>query len=218
MNTLRQQEETNRHGRGRNQQVQSINPLLICYQNAWQKLKKYNNLTDEAHEIYAAATLLNPCCRKAYFVREWTSDAAAYIEPMIEKNRQIWESEYSQRIVREPSVEFHSSLDQFLAGSHHDNEATTDEDFQEYIDTPAMKMRNWKTQNLFHWWSQYPSVSLRQWAYDVLSIPAMSAEIERVFSSSKRSITADRNRLSVETFESLQCMKHWIDNEVLEQH
>jgi hypothetical protein len=87
MNTLRQQEEIDRHGRGRNHQP--INPSLICYQNAWQRLKKYNNLTDEAHEIYAGATLLNPCCRKAYFIREWTNDAAAYIEPMIEKNRKI---------------------------------------------------------------------------------------------------------------------------------
>lgn len=52
----------NRRRQNRNQM--RVNPLLIYYQNAWQKLTKYNRLTDENHEIYAAATLLNPYLRK----------------------------------------------------------------------------------------------------------------------------------------------------------
>ena len=51
---------------------QNITPLEVAYQNAWEKLTKYNNLTDENHEIYAAATLLNPCLRKGYFEERWT--------------------------------------------------------------------------------------------------------------------------------------------------
>jgi hypothetical protein len=45
-------------------------------------------------------------------------------------------------------------------------------------------------------------------AFDTLSIPAMSAELERVFSQAKRFITDDRNRLSPETFEALMLLKH----------
>ena len=44
---------------------------------------------------------------------------------------------------------------------------------------------------------------LRQWALDTLSVPAMSAEVERVFSQAKRLLTIDRNRLSNEMVEAL---------------
>jgi hypothetical protein len=62
--------------RGGQRHQRHVNPLLICYQNAWQKLQKYNNLTDTNHEIYAAATLLNPCLRKGWFIKRWTGSSA----------------------------------------------------------------------------------------------------------------------------------------------
>ena len=61
----------------------SPQPLLVCYQNAWELLTKYNSLTDNNHEIYAAATLLNPCARRYYFDGTWTDHAANMIQPMI---------------------------------------------------------------------------------------------------------------------------------------
>lgn len=54
----RQYKEAN--GRG-------LQPLAIAYQNAWEKLQKYYNKTDEAHSIYAATVLLHPSYRKQYF-------------------------------------------------------------------------------------------------------------------------------------------------------
>ncbi len=46
------------------------------------------------------------------------------------------------------------------------------------------------------WWinneARYPDLS--QWAYDIHSIPAMSAEDERVFSSVGQLLTKQRNR------------------------
>jgi hypothetical protein len=191
-------------------------PLQIAYQNAWEKLRKYNDLTDEAHEIYAAATLLNPCLRKRYFQDRWTNDAAAYITPMIAKNKNIWKTRYGQIIPDEPSEEFQSSFDAFIAGIQHQATAVEEDEFDRYINASQKKLVKWKEENLFRWWMEYPCVSLRQWAFDTLSIPAMSTEIERVFASSKRTITADRNALSNESFEALQCMKHWLDSKILE--
>ena len=54
---------------------------------------------------------------------------------------------------------------------------------------------------------EYPSPNLCQRAFDTLSILAMSTEIERVFSSAKRTIPVDRNSLANEAFEAQQCMK-----------
>jgi hypothetical protein len=64
------------------------------------------------------------------------------------------------------------------------------------------------------WWMEpaqrtaYPN--LHKMALDVLSIPAMSAEPERLFSGAKITITERRNRLGVDTIEYLECLKSWL--------
>jgi len=47
-------------------------------------------------------------------------------------------------------------------------------------------------------------------AIDILSIPAMSAEPERVFSGCRRTITWQRMRLGVKVVEEGECLKSWI--------
>src|SRR6266536_2346893 len=47
---------------------------------------------------------------------------------------------------------------------------------------------------------------------DVLSIPAMSAEAERLFSSAKLNITDQRNSLSIQTLKILQYLKSWCNS------
>ena len=63
------------------------------------------------------------------------------------------------------------------------------------------------------WWMEpaqratYPNLAVL--ALDILSIPAMSAEPERLFSSAALTITERRNRLGVESVEALECLKSW---------
>jgi hypothetical protein len=52
-------------------------------------------------------------------------------------------------------------------------------------------------------------------ALDILSIPAMSADPERLFSSAKITISDRRNRLGIYTVEALECLKSWLKIEVL---
>jgi hypothetical protein len=47
-------------------------------------------------------------------------------------------------------------------------------------------------------------------ALDILSIPAISAEPERLFSSAKITITDRRNRLGIESIEAIKCLKSWL--------
>ncbi len=64
------------------------------------------------------------------------------------------------------------------------------------------------------WWLEltqrksYPNFSIM--ALDILSIPAMSAEPERLFSSTKITITNCRNRLGIESIEAIECLKSWL--------
>ncbi|OAQ60805.1 major facilitator superfamily transporter [Purpureocillium lilacinum] len=64
------------------------------------------------------------------------------------------------------------------------------------------------------WWLEetqrknYPNLS--KMAVDILSIPAMSAEPERLFSGAKITITDRRNRLGRDVIEALECLKSWL--------
>jgi hypothetical protein len=54
----------------------------------------------------------------------------------------------------------------------------------------------------------YPNLS--KMAFDYLSIPGMSAEPERLFSSTKITVTDRRNRLGSDILEALQCLRSWL--------
>ena len=68
--------------------------------------------------------------------------------------------------------------------------------------------------NIRSWWQErtqllnYPNLSII--ALDILSIPAMAADLERLFSGAKISITDRRNRLGIETIEALEYLKSWL--------
>jgi hAT family C-terminal dimerisation region len=89
-----------------------------------------------------------------------------------------------------------------------------DDEFERYITASNTPFIDWKKDDLFRWWMDFEYSQLRQLAFDTLSIPAMSAELERVFSQAKRYFTDDRNRLAAEQFEMLQCLKQWSLQEV----
>src|SRR4051812_44355905 len=66
------------------------------------------------------------------------------------------------------------------------------------------------TLHVITWWMRSLYSTLRQWAFDILTIPATYAEIE-IFSQARRLITDDRNSLSVKNIvEILLCYKHWM--------
>jgi hypothetical protein len=46
-------------------------------------------------------------------------------------------------------------------------------------------------------------------ALNLLSIPAISAEPERLFSSCRITVTDRRNKLSVKAIEALECLRSW---------
>jgi len=47
-------------------------------------------------------------------------------------------------------------------------------------------------------------------ALNILSIPAMSAELERLFSGAKITITDRTNQLGIESIQAIKCLKSWL--------
>jgi hypothetical protein len=53
-------------------------------------------------------------------------------------------------------------------------------------------------------------------AIDILSIPPMSDEPERVFSGARRMVSWDRGQLEPETIEMREYLKHWKRSGILD--
>ena len=51
-------------------------------------------------------------------------------------------------------------------------------------------------------------------AIDILSIPSMSAEVERVFSGGRWTITWDRMKLGSMNIERTECLKSWLRSNI----
>jgi hypothetical protein len=48
-------------------------------------------------------------------------------------------------------------------------------------------------------------------ALDILSIPAIAVDLERLFSSAKITIIDHYNKLSADVIKALECLKSWYD-------
>ena len=70
------------------------------------------------------------------------------------------------------------------------------------------------------WWYQdtqrqrWPRLSLM--AIDILSIPAISDEPERVFSGARCTVSWDKGQMVPETIEWRECLKHWKRSGILD--
>jgi hypothetical protein len=189
--------------------------LAVSINNCWQVLRKYYAETDNIHEVYANATLLNPTLRLQYFRDHWDGELKAYISVMQGNCWNHWKEDYlPNRPVAAPIPRKQSILDSFLA---HPQVSQPLDEFEVYCSQPPTAVEPSVSFNLIQWWwnnqSSFPT--LFQDALDKLAIPAMSAECERVFSSVGKMITPERNRLGDDIIEACECLKAWWDKEII---
>jgi hypothetical protein len=187
-------------------------------------LDKYYQTTDMS-PVYAAALILNPMFRtryiELYWPRKWKTAALKAV-------RELWE-QYREADIPEPAApaftpfsyenqnpgepEEPKELDTYdrirLNRLYISRPASGDE----YEDYNLMDACDPGQQGALVWWCQdvqrqrWPRLSLM--AIDILTIPAMSDEPERVFSGGRRTISWDRGQMLPETLEQRECLKHW---------
>jgi hAT family C-terminal dimerisation region len=82
----------------------------------------------------------------------------------------------------------------------------------EFLDYRTMEPHDIGKMTALEWWCQdqqrkrWPRLS--HMALDILSIPAMSDEPERVFSGARRTVSWERAQMDAETLECVKCLKH----------
>ena len=203
---------------GRNRQPSyTPHPMEVAYQNAWGKLTKYYEKTDDANAIYAAAVLLHPSQQKRYFDKHWTGAEAAYKSIMIANVKKVWFDEYRGAEVPEtPRTHPIDEIEEFLTGFH--NEVVDGDDFfDQFINGNPIAFP--QADDVIKWIVKDGNLPrcVRQQALDLLSIPAMSAELERVFSSARLSCTHLRNSLSAESIEVIELLRYWWVRNIIQQ-
>ena len=185
--------------------------LLGCVLASWYVFDKYYQLSDES-PAYAAALILHPSRRKAYIQKNWPK---AWHKNVFSSVKKLWEDDYRGL----PTMDSASSLAAKEQPDEYDLLAQELDvigavyDFNEY-ETYISQTPIPIDCSPLGWWlrdeqrQRYPRLS--KMAIDVLSIPAMSADPERVFSGARRTISWDRMLLGASTIEKGECLKSWI--------
>lgn len=176
---------------------------------AWFAFDKYYTALDETG-AYSAALLLHPRHRKAYLTSAWQSK---WIIAGVGRARDLWlqYKKEPEAINDDKDTSALSHFQRYMAkveAKQRSKSGSLDE-FDRFINAPQEAIDI----SPLEWWLQpqqqrsYPQLS--QLAIDILSCPAMSAESERVFSATRRSVPWTRARLSSQRIEQLECLKHW---------
>ena len=144
--------------------------------------------------------------------------------------KQFWESKYkpvdttfpqsptstplsSAKTSNKPANEFTSFLNKqkakAIAKVIEKTQATSEDEYTRYYAEDV----EW-TDDPITWWLQpvqhvkYPNLS--KMAINVLLIPTMSANVERLFSSAGLMLSNRRNRMETKLLEALECLKSWL--------
>jgi hypothetical protein len=193
--------------------------FAIAVNNAWVKLDKYYDLTDRSI-AYVAAVVLNPAHKWKYFEKHWASKVD-WLMKAKEKFQALWDQYKKDHpipaavpVIADLLPHRAQHLQGHMESLYSDEDDSTDDrdDLERYLESGRRKPPPGELYfNPIAWWSEkrieFPI--LTQLALDLLSIPAMAAEDERVFSSTGKLITADRNQLDETSIEAVECLRHW---------
>jgi hypothetical protein len=191
--------------------------MMNQIKRSYSKFEKYYKKMQQ-NSVYAAAIILHPNRKIKYIEKNWSRDLQ---RSAIKSVKELWEryreSDPPGRIITaSDDFDFDMSslaerLDDFdLAAKEVDVDLPSNDEYKTFLAQGNIKI----TESALDWWlldaqrTTWPRLS--QMAIDVLSIPAMSDEPERVFSGARRTISWERAKLGSLNIERTECLKHWM--------
>lgn len=197
-------------------------------QLGWQKLDKYYQLTDNS-SAYVAAIALHPRYKWRWIQKKW-ANRIDWQNAASEALRKQWEQYKTNNVKDLFNLEVNSYRHQ--EGQRKQNpglECFMEEEFDTSSDEeesqPTDEYTEWqkmpREKNLddpVAYWYDKRSVwpRLAGFSLDLFGVPAMSAEPERIFSSTGRMIRPDRGCLKPDVIGAAACLKQWDANDVIE--
>ena len=174
--------------------------------------------------LYAAALILNPACFTRYIKTNWPKK---WSKPTLVKVKKLWEK-YQEEVIPTPTIvpflynnpsrELREldAFDQIMLSLQQVAWPASEDKYKDYN---SQELYTPRKAGALVWWCQdtqrqcWPRLSLM--AIDILLIPPMSDEPERVFSGARRTVSWDRGQMEPETIEMRECLKHWKRSRIL---
>jgi hAT family C-terminal dimerisation region len=186
-------------------------------QKGWDTFDKYYSLSDES-PLYAAAIILHPVRRTQYIAHNWRKE---WQKPAFESVKKLWR-DYRRALADINTItaslqetelsKVLDSYDQYAENLNRYAGPSTQDEYSEYIAEMPTSPEDCKSP--LSWWlhdairKRWPTLS--KMAIDILSIPAMSAEPERVFSGARRTISWERMQFGEANICKVECLKSWL--------
>ena len=183
---------------------------------AWAKLRKYWLKLDDC-PAYFAATRLHPRF-KQYCMNVW-EDRQDWIAIMEGRMRKLWatyrdsgdSTSSPPRKKIKPMNDIDEIIDSHIGVDHTGAITTGDDEYERWIAIRPLPKGHKFAEDPFLYWRththEFPRLS--QLAFDVLSIPASSADCERMFSELGDLLEPRRLRMNPQLIAALQCTKSW---------
>lgn len=183
---------------------------------AWLKLDRYYALTDNS-PVYVAGVVFHPRMKWSFVEKHW-AEKPDWRDRAKEAVRKLWEAEYkdlplppASGSAPEPSeVAYTSGLNDFLESLISPPVAASNMDeYEEYCNRKDPEDVN--CSNPFAYWLSKRAVwpRLSQMALDIISIPCMSDEPERIFSLAGVLTASRRARAGSDLIGASLCLADW---------
>lgn len=193
---------------------------------AWDKLDYYYGLTDRS-PVYIAAVVLNPFLKWKFFDTKW-HDRKDWLVVAREEVKRLWETDYKDETIAQSNDLVSNEQDQSMPSSVYPSLTDSQDSTWLAFMAPLLQVKGHSNAldeyeqyckeeildtevDVLSWWGQqrkrWPCLSAM--AIELLSIPAMSSEVERSFSSAKLTVSPQRNRLHASTIEAIECIRSW---------
>ncbi|KAK5994684.1 Putative AC9 transposase-like protein [Cladobotryum mycophilum] len=198
--------------------------LRVSITNAWQKLNEYYIRLGDS-PLYAASVILHPSFGYRWLEDRWNSEEQlVWLRDAKEGLANYWARWYENRHEEGPTeaAPLQGAFQHLIGLQEKEPEKSN---YTQWLETTAAVPTNRATEleryyslgpmqlhDPIAWWiskkDDFPTLS--RLALDILAIPAMSADCERVFSLAKLTLSSQRLSMKPETLEKIQCMKNWL--------
>ncbi|KAM5529351.1 transposase-like protein [Fusarium oxysporum f. sp. phaseoli] len=218
---------------------QTLDWLLNEIQEAKIKFEELNKEAAEEYfkkagetPAYYAAIALNPTLKNQWYIETWTDEEKKSWIPSVTKlvrgalARRVSGKTFYKAYVS--SASFCPTLPApvrkekaFVAVKSHKrlklrHEALATDPpavdlHDQFLETDVIRLGEDETFDAIRYWNDryYTQPDLARMALDVLAVPSMSDECERLFSSAKVLLSDQRSRLKIDIIEASECLRSW---------
>jgi len=207
--------------------------LAAAAEVSWRKAEEYFQKADDTPAYYTAISL-NPTLKNEWYNETWSDheDKRAWIPSVTKLVREFWLEEYKGKYsvkqvrasdsISRPALSTSRKEKAFAAVKNHkrlkirhdpqtQHETPAVDLFDQFVETDVIQLGENESFDPIKYWNDryHTQRDLAQMALDVLAVPAMSDECERLFSSAKILLSDRRSRLKVDIIEASECLRAW---------